>query len=102
MSIYIVLSVLDMLAGFLILIRNDFGFVLFGFGLFLLIKGAYSFFTAVSSGYWLDWMGAVDMLAGICLMLIYVGFGPAAFLTVGGIVIAKGAYSLVRSALAVK
>ena len=100
MSIYTILSVLDLLAGFLIIIRKDFGFVVLGFGLFMLIKGAYSFFTAVSSGYWLDWMGAVDMLAGICLMLIYVGFGPAALVTIGGIVIAKGAYSLVRSAIA--
>ncbi len=102
MSIFIVLSVLDMLAGFLILIRKDFGFAIFGFGLFMLIKGAYSFFTAVSSGYWLDWMGAVDMIAGICLMLIYAGFTPTALLTIGGIVIAKGAYSLVRSAIAVR
>jgi hypothetical protein len=100
MSIYLVLSIIDMLAGFLILIRHRFGLWLILFGIFMLIKGAYSFFTAVSSGYWLDWMGAVDMLAGICLMLIYVGFGPAALITIGGIVIAKAAYSLVRSALA--
>jgi len=33
-------------------------------------------------------------------MLIYIRFGPAALVTIGGIVIAKGAYSLIRSALA--
>ncbi len=102
MSIYLMLSVLDMLAGFIILIRPSAGFALFGFGLIILIKGAYSFLTAVAANYWFDWMGLIDIIAGICLMLIYVGFKPAAFLTIGGIVIAKGAYSLVRSAIAAR
>ena len=102
MSIYTMLSVLDMLAGFLMLIQKHFGIALLLLGILMLVKGAYSFFSAVSSGYWLDWMGAVDMVAGISLMLIYAGFSSAVLITIGGIVVAKGAYSLVRSALAAR
>ncbi len=42
---------------------------MFFFGLLLLLKGISSLAGSFASGYWLDWMGAADFLAG--LMFIF-------------------------------
>ena len=65
----VVLGILDIVAGFLTLLSNDVvvGVFLF-FGWFMLIKGLFSLISSMGQGYFLDWMGWIDLLTGITLL----------------------------------
>ncbi|MFH8080905.1 MAG: hypothetical protein QXO84_03450 [Candidatus Aenigmatarchaeota archaeon] len=62
------------------------------------IKGVFSIIGSVAAGYYFDWMGIVDVLAAIFIVLIplpYIGeFSKKAAFYVGILMGLKGAYSM--------
>lgn len=100
--LFILLSVLDVIAGATIFSSSVAG-ALFGaisaIALLVLAKGMWTIITTVVSGYpWHAWAGALDIVAGIALiMMTYNMFSASQIL--GGAVVAKGAWYLTRSIL---
>lgn len=98
----IILSFTDMLTGWLYFYdKNISSFILIGLLWFHLIKGAFSLLGSISSGYFFDWMGAIDLLAGIAVLFrganLLVGFFSMIMI---GLII-KGLYTLLRALIGV-
>jgi hypothetical protein len=74
-------------------LQNLFGF----FTYMMLAKGFISVAGSLSANYLFDWMGYLDIIIGIILLMttmkIYFGF----FSTIGFFLLAKGTYSFIRS-----
>ena len=67
--IVVVLGVVDIIAGFLTLFETDVVFGVFLYlGIFMLLKGLLSLITSMMKGYFLSWMGWVDIAIGITLL----------------------------------
>ncbi len=66
--ILLLLGLLDVIAGISLLYPGMFFSILFYIAIAVLIKGFYSFGSSVLNNYWLDWMGAVDMVTGIIIL----------------------------------
>jgi hypothetical protein len=62
-----------------------------------LLKGVISLLSSIGIGYYFDWMGTIDIIGGIMLLLLMWGFSFGFIQTVGVIVILKGAYCFIRS-----
>ncbi len=68
----IILGILDVIAGFLTFLETDIVTgVFFYFGCFMLLKGIYSMLTSAVKGWYLDFMGWIDLLAGITLLTVW-------------------------------
>lgn len=93
--IALILSVIDLLSGSLLLLNLK--IVLNYVAGIMLLKGAFSLLSSLGAGYWFDWMGAIDVISGIALLLFAFGVPAAIFGTLAWIVIFKGLYSLLRS-----
>jgi len=63
------------------------------FAIFFILKGIWSIISSVGSGYYADWMGAVDLLTGIGLYLVLNGITNGIFKIVGIAMILKGLYT---------
>ena len=101
--LFIILSILDVIAGSAIyspavmhLITN----ILWMLTVIVLFKGIYSIVCSFSSGYFFEWPGFLDVIAGTSLFLLSYDFISASHL-LGGVVAAKGVYYLTRSVLGV-
>lgn len=92
--IVFILSAIDLLAGGLILMNVN--FLLNILAVIIILKGFFSSISSIGIGYWFDWMGAVDILAGTSLFLFSFGLPAAFFSTIAWIVIFKGIYSITR------
>ena len=95
----VALSLVDVLTGWLYFYDKDISsFILIGLLWFHLIKGALSLLGSISVGYFFDWMGTIDFLAGIAVLFrgadILVGF----FSVVMFGLILKGIYTFLRGA----
>jgi phosphoglycerol transferase MdoB-like AlkP superfamily enzyme len=92
------LSLLDILAGGLIFLK---GFYFSSFPLYLgyiiLGKGLWSVFSSIMARYYYDWMGIVDILAGVSLILIFYKISILPFQIIAIIVILKGLYCFFTS-----
>jgi len=100
--LFIILSVLDVIAGAAIFSPSVAG-ILFGaisaIALIVLAKGIWTIFSAVTSEYpWHGWSGALDIIAGLALILMTYNMLHASQI-LGGVVMAKGAWYLTRSIL---
>jgi len=84
------LALLDILGGLTLAFSWTYPFVYF-IGLLILVKGLFSLAGSLTSGHYFDWMGWVDIIAGI--MLIF-GFGISWFWVLP---VLKGCYSLLFS-----
>ena len=100
--LFILLSVLDIIAGAALYSQSISTFILgavSAIALILLFKGAWTFFSAIVSGYaWHSWSGALDVIAGVALIMTTYNMFPASQI-LGGAVIAKGSWYLLRSIL---
>lgn len=88
-----ILGLIDILAGIMLIIRPELSFLRF-LAFFCLGKGIWSLFSCFAMGYFTDWMGGIDTLAGICLFLLSKGTSFGIFSIVGVVMIVKGLYSL--------
>ncbi len=79
---------MDVLAG--LVLYYNIRVIAFYLTYFMMVKGIYSLLTSISSGYYFDWMGAIDLITGILLYF-------DVFNVFGLITILKGLYSLILS-----
>lgn len=93
--ITLILSAIDLLSGSLLLLNLNF-FLNYIAGI-MILKGAFSLVSSIGVGYWFDWMGFIDVISGVALLLFAFGLPAAIFSTIAWIVILKGTYSLMRS-----
>ncbi len=92
------ISIIEVFAGFLVFfhsfpIHNVFIYL----AIFYLLKGIWSIVSSIAYGFFYDWMGALDFIAGIALMLIFYGTIFDFFWIIGVAHILKGLYSLIFS-----
>jgi hypothetical protein len=93
--IALILSVIDMFSGSLLLLNLKF-FLNYIAGI-MLLKGAFSILSSLGIGYWFDWMGAVDVISGVAILLFAFGLPASIFTNLAWIVIFKGIYSFMRT-----
>lgn len=89
-----ILGLIDIMSGIVLIIRPELFFIRI-LTFFCLGKGIWSLLSSFAMGYFTDWMGAIDTLAGICLFLLMRGSSFVFFTIVGVVMIVKGLYSLV-------
>ena len=92
--IILILSVLDILSGLAILFKVNFFIRYLAFA--MLAKGGISLFSSVAMKYFFDWMGAIDFIIGIILLLNSMNIYSDFFTIFSWIIIFKGVYSLIR------
>ena len=90
--VFIALGLMDVAAGAFLLFPSAAGDYLFYIAFYALAKGLISLTISLGAGYKMDWMGAVDVLAGSLLTLAFLGFSYDFFRYVGILEIAKGLY----------
>lgn len=95
----LLLGVVDLLAGAILALHPLLSAA--GNGTVLLImvffiaKGLYSVVAAVAVGFYFDLLGYLDVLAALCLVLLYTGIAGDLFMYVGLAIVVKGIYSFV-------
>ena len=87
------LSVVDLVAGILLILHPGISLVRL-VGLFVLGKGVWSIITSAMLGYFTDWMGMIDTLAGVALIWVYNGHSFPLTLLLGLFIIFKGLFSM--------
>ena len=93
----VALSFIDILTGWLYFYdKNISSFILIGLLWFHIIKGALSLLGSISSGYFFDWMGGIDLLAGIAVLFRGTNLLTTFFSIVMILLIIKGLYTLTR------
>ena len=98
--IILIFALMDVLGGLSVL--NASFSILVGYLAYAhLVKGGFSFIGSILSGYFFDWMGVVDLVGGIVLLLINFHVTLGFFPTVGWILIGKGIYTALRALLGV-
>jgi|SRR3989344_6183974 len=101
--LFIALSVLDIIAGAAIYnsaVMRFLSGVLWMVIIVVLFKGFYSIVSSFAAGYFFEWPGILDMIAGTSLFLLSYDIVSASHL-IGGLVMGKGAYYLVRAVVGV-
>ena len=93
--IILLFALMDVLGGLAILDKS-FSILIVYLAYAHMIKGGFSLFGSLFSGYLFDWMGALDLAGGIVLLLISFHVNFAFFSTIGWILIGKGIYTFVR------
>jgi hypothetical protein len=94
-----ILGILDIIGGVLLGLSGFIpymgsGFVSF-FGIILIVKGIISWISGAVKGFFLDFMGVLDIIAGIMLILATYGFVLFFFPYIGILLALKGIYSFV-------
>ncbi|MBS3055479.1 MAG: hypothetical protein J4452_03245 [Candidatus Aenigmarchaeota archaeon] len=88
-------ALMDILGGLAVLDKN-FAVLVAYLAYAHMIKGGFSLFGSLFSGYFFDWMGAIDLIGGIVLLLISFKISFVFFPTIGWIFIGKGIYTFIR------
>jgi uncharacterized membrane protein HdeD (DUF308 family) len=94
--ITILLSAIDIVIGYCLMsssLQSLFGY----FTYIMLAKGILSVIGSLTANYLFDWMGYLDMITGIVLLMTTMKVSLAIFPTIGFLLLAKGVYSLLRS-----
>jgi hypothetical protein len=98
-----VLGILDLIGGILLGIS---GFVPYtgsdfvsAIGVILILKGIISYLSGAAKGFYLDFMGVLDAIAGIMLVLAATGFVVFFFTYIGILLALKGIYSVIMGLL---
>lgn len=95
----LVLSVLDIFSSLVIIFPSFPIFsplLVFYLALFLIAKGFWSITTSIAGGFYFDFMGGIDLIAGVVLFLMYSGVALP-FWIFGIILLLKGIYSALFS-----
>ncbi len=95
----IALGVIDVVAGIILALYGvpaykGSGFIA-TFGGFMLLKGLWSVLVAYRKDYYKDIWGAVDIVAGVLMILLFFGIQHFLFAVAGAVVIIKGVWSFV-------
>ncbi len=94
-----ILGVLDIIGGVLLGLSGFIPYVGSGFvsafGFILIIKGIISYISGAAKGFFLDFMGILDIIAGIMLILATWGFVVFFFPYIGILLALKGIYSVI-------
>lgn len=64
-----ILGMFDIIVGFSLLFHDILSFMTFYIGVFVLAKGLMSLIGSLANKYFFDFMGAIDVIAGISLIL---------------------------------
>jgi hypothetical protein len=104
MLIVALLSIIDILGGFFVINNHMFLFVksfVIYFVFYFILKGFWSLATSLGSGYLFDWLGVIDLVLGIILLLMGNNVSLGFFYIIGWAEIAKGGYCFLRSLVGV-
>ncbi len=95
--ILIILGIIDIILGvFLALSGPMKGIdILLIIGIIAFLKGCYSLLTAFAAGFFLDFLGVLDLLTGIFLLMAFYGFWYHFFIYIGILMFIKGFYSII-------
>jgi len=94
--ITILLSAIDIVIGYCLMsssLHSLFGY----FTYIMLAKGFLSVIGSLTANYLFDWMGYLDVITGIVLLLTTMNVSFGFFPAIGFLLLAKGVYSLLRS-----
>jgi hypothetical protein len=92
----ILISIIDF-SGAILHIWPSPGNFMLAIGLMLLAKGLWSIFSSLSQGFYYDFLGLIDLVAGFILIIINFGT-PVSFGWIIGIILGlKAVYTLVSS-----
>ncbi len=101
--LFVMLSALDLLAGAAIYSPAVFkiisGFV-WTVAMLVVFKGIYTLACSFSEGYYFEWAGMLDLVAGITLALASYNIVLAPHI-IGGLFLGKGVYYLTRSIIGI-
>jgi len=104
MLIVALLSVIDIFGGFFVINEHMFLFVknfIIYFVFYFILKGFWSLATSLGSGYLFDWLGVIDLVLGVILLLMKNDISLGFFSIIGWAEIAKGGYCFLRSLVGV-
>ena len=98
MALLLLLGILDLLAGAALAVSGlvpmqASSFVLW-VGIFVLLKGVYSYLAAVLNEFWFDILGIIDIIVGILLFSVYFGIVFPLFFWIGLLLILKAFWSI--------
>ena len=104
-SMFIILfAIVDLIVGITLAASPYFDFtgqnLVFYAAVLGMVKGLYSVFTAMASGFMYDVIGWIDIVAGFLLLLTTWGMGSPLFLYIGVAVVLKGMYSFMVGIMA--
>ncbi|MBI4181889.1 MAG: hypothetical protein HY520_02895 [Candidatus Aenigmarchaeota archaeon] len=92
-------GILDIIAGGALLLGTILGLpgseFLFWFTILFFLKGLYSVGTALAAGFFMDFMGYLDLLGALFLLLLYWGIAPGWVFWIGLLILIKGVYSFI-------
>lgn len=93
-----ILGILDIIAGGLLMLNGVISLEASTFVLYLMIimflKSVYSIGSAVANGFFFDFMGYLDLISAILLLLAFWGISFDPFFWVGLLILVKGIYSV--------
>ena len=94
----LLLGILDMIAGIILGLSgfvtfNESSFVLY-LGIIMIVKGIVSYLTGAAKGFYMDFMGILDIIGGMLMILAATGFVLFFFPYIGLLLLLKGAYSM--------
>jgi hypothetical protein len=99
MPLLLILGIFDLIVGAALTVS---GFVpltasgiIFAIGIIVALKGALSYLMAAGSGFYFDFLGILDMLSGIFLILAVYGTVLGFFVWFGVAMILKALWSIV-------
>jgi hypothetical protein len=95
--ILFLLALIDVFAGVLIISHSFFSLnlIFLYFAYIVGIKGLWSMITSAGMKFYFDFMGFVDVVAGLCLALINFHVGFNFFWIIGLIMILKGLWAMI-------
>ena len=90
-----VLAIIDILSGiFLFSHANFLARFVFYLGIICLMKGGWSLLTALTSKFYFDFLGLLDVIVGVSLLLFHSGHILAFFTVIGIMMTVKGIWSI--------
>lgn len=90
-----ILAAIDIISGGLLFFHPSFlTKVILYFAVICLVKGGWSVFTSIISKFYFDFLGFVDLFAGIFLLLLYYNFSLPFLSIVGLVIFLKGIWSM--------
>jgi len=96
---FAILSLIDIFVGGIVFLNTGFIFktLIRYLAFFSISKGAWSLLSSTAFGYYFDWMGAIDLITGIALVLINFDIALSSYGIIGTVAVLKGVYSLLLS-----
>lgn len=99
MPLLLILGILDLVVGAALAISAFIPLtasgIIFAIGIIVTLKGIFSYLMAAGSGFYFDFLGILDMLSGIFLILAFYGTVLGFFVWFGVAMILKALWSIV-------